>query len=88
MPKPTLVPPVGTSFLPNPVVADAGHAYFDMTPAVVASRIASINVAASLVATGTELADRRLAESIVADLNETAAWFARQLTQFFDDKGA
>lgn len=69
----------------NVFTPDAGYSYFDMTPAQIAARVTSLNVAANLVISGDELCDRRLAGEVVNDLLETAAWLSRQLAQFFDD---
>lgn len=70
---------------PNVFAPDAGYAYFDMTPAQIAARVSSLNVAASLVTTGGSLCDQRLAEEITIDLLDTAAWLSRQLAHFFDN---
>lgn len=64
---------------------DAGHSYFDATPAEIASRISSLTIAAQTVMTGDELCDKRLSESICIDLMETAAWLARKLAHYHDD---
>ena len=64
---------------------DEGYSYFDMTPAQLAARVSAINIAASVVLTGDGLCDRRLAEDIVNELMETAAWLARQLAIYHDE---
>lgn len=69
----------------NPFAPDQGHSYFDASPAQIAARISSLNVAASVVLSGSGLADSRLAESVAFDLLDQAAWLSRQLANFFDD---
>jgi hypothetical protein len=61
----------------NAFAADPGYAYFDMSPAQVASRVASLNVAANMVISGSGLNDQRHAGDVAYDLIETAAWLSR-----------
>lgn len=87
MPQATLTSTADKPISRSVFTPDEGHSYFDMSPAQVAARITSLNVAAGIVAGGGGLTDRRLADTVTVDLLDTAAWLARQLTNFFDDQG-
>lgn len=64
---------------------DEGFSEFDASPAQIAARVSSLNVAAGLILTEDNLTDQRLKAQVIQDLMETAAWLARKLANYHDD---